>query len=176
MRGGCATPDRTKLSGDVESRAERLESLSHLSCGSFSIGLNGLVYNDGTSALSVVGDFTLGDAGFVYNGVSSTDAATLTVNVLQPLRIAFQSPLSDDNVANDINTDADVGNVFADTKIRLDHLRYGIGAGVRYVSPVGPIRFDVGYKLNRRIWYYDEQGKAFFERPFAYSLTLGYAF
>jgi len=38
--------------------------------------------------------------------------ATITVNVLQPLRIVFRQPLSDDNVANDINTDADVANVF----------------------------------------------------------------
>src|SRR5262249_47691059 len=48
--------------------------------GSFSIGANGFVYNDGTSTLKVLdGDFTLGDAGFVYNGLSSFAAATLSV-------------------------------------------------------------------------------------------------
>ncbi|HEX9084521.1 MAG TPA: outer membrane protein assembly factor BamA, partial [Gemmatimonadaceae bacterium] len=41
----------------------------------------------------------------------------------------------------------DAGNVFADTAIRFGDLRYGVGTGVRYLSPVGPIRFDVGYKL-----------------------------
>ena len=38
--------------------------------------------------------------------------AQLTVNVLQPLHIVFDSPLADDNVANDITTDADAANVF----------------------------------------------------------------
>src|SRR5207244_1998711 len=57
---------------------------------------------------------------FGANSVSctATDAAgnqsttTLTVNVIEPLRIAFLSPLADDNVADDINTDADATNVF----------------------------------------------------------------
>jgi outer membrane protein assembly complex protein YaeT len=71
---------------------------------------------------------------------------------------------------------ADAGNVFADTRIRFDKMRIGIGSGVRYVSPVGPIRFDVGYKLNRRILRFDEEGKAVYEKPFAWVLTLGYAF
>lgn len=71
---------------------------------------------------------------------------------------------------------ADAGNVFADTRVRLDKLRYGVGAGLRYISPVGPIRLDVGYKLNRRILRFDADGKAVYEQPFAYTLTLGYAF
>jgi hypothetical protein len=37
---------------------------------------------------------------------------TITVNVIQPLRIAFLAPLADDNVADDIASDADVANVF----------------------------------------------------------------
>ncbi len=39
----------------------------------------GFAYNVGTSTLSVTGDFSLGNDGFLYNGDSSTDAATLTV-------------------------------------------------------------------------------------------------
>jgi hypothetical protein len=38
--------------------------------------------------------------------------ATITVNVLQPLRLAFQPPLEDDNVPDDIRTDADATNLF----------------------------------------------------------------
>ena len=71
---------------------------------------------------------------------------------------------------------ADVGNVFADTKVNFDNLRYGFGSGLRYVSPVGPIRFDIGYKLHRRIQYFDDGGNPVYERPFAYIVTLGYAF
>ena len=29
-----------------------------------------------------------------------------------------------------------------------DDLRYAVGAGLRYATPVGPIRFDWGYQLN----------------------------
>jgi hypothetical protein len=38
--------------------------------------------------------------------------ASLMVNVLQPLHVMFQPPLADDNVADNIDTDADIANVF----------------------------------------------------------------
>jgi outer membrane protein assembly complex protein YaeT len=60
----------------------------------------------------------------------------------------------------------DIGNVFPHTVIHFDDLRYGVGTGIRYLSPVGPLRFDVGYKINRRSY----------EKPFAFFITLGYAF
>jgi outer membrane protein assembly complex protein YaeT len=60
----------------------------------------------------------------------------------------------------------DVGNVFGTSTIHFDDLRYGVGTGVRYLSPVGPVRFDVGFPLMRRSY----------EKSFSYSLTLGYAF
>jgi outer membrane protein assembly complex protein YaeT len=43
----------------------------------------------------------------------------------------------------------DAGNVWADgwTIVPAD-LRYAIGAGLRYRTPIGPIRFDLGYQLN----------------------------
>jgi outer membrane protein insertion porin family len=45
----------------------------------------------------------------------------------------------------------DTGNVFARTSsIDLGELRSALGFGVRYRSPVGPIRVDVGFKVNRR--------------------------
>jgi len=46
------------------------------------------------------------------DGSGNRTTATIKVTVLQPLRLAFQEPLSDDNVADDINTDADATNVF----------------------------------------------------------------
>jgi outer membrane translocation and assembly module TamA len=45
----------------------------------------------------------------------------------------------------------DAGNVFARTsRIDLGQLRSAVGFGVRYKSPVGPIRFDLGFKLHRK--------------------------
>ena len=44
----------------------------------------------------------------------------------------------------------DAGNVFARTSdIRLTELRGAVGFGVRYKSPIGPIRVDLGFKLHR---------------------------
>ncbi len=61
----------------------------------------------------------------------------------------------------------DTGNVFADASdIDLGLLRTAIGFGVRYKSPVGPIRFDMGFKVN------PQPG----ERPSAWFITFGQAF
>jgi len=43
----------------------------------------------------------------------------------------------------------DTGNVWAESwHIRLADLRYAVGAGVRYQTPIGPLRLDWGYQLN----------------------------
>jgi outer membrane protein assembly complex protein YaeT len=60
----------------------------------------------------------------------------------------------------------DIGNTYATQAIHLNDLKYGVGAGVRYISPLGPIRFDIGYKLRRESY----------EKRLAYFITLGYAF
>jgi outer membrane protein insertion porin family len=61
---------------------------------------------------------------------------------------------------------ADAGNVWADDTIRFNSLRYGVGVGIRYFSPVGPLRFDIGMPLDRR----------HYEPSFQYFITLGHAF
>ncbi len=44
----------------------------------------------------------------------------------------------------------DAGNVFARTSdVDLSQLRSTVGFGIRYKSPVGPIRVDIGYKTRR---------------------------
>ena len=43
----------------------------------------------------------------------------------------------------------DAGNVWATSwDIHLNDLRHAVGTGLRYQTPVGPLRFDVGYQLN----------------------------
>jgi outer membrane translocation and assembly module TamA len=43
----------------------------------------------------------------------------------------------------------DAGNVWAKAwSIRLSDLRYAVGPGLRYQTPIGPVRFDIGYQLN----------------------------
>ncbi|RPJ68918.1 MAG: hypothetical protein EHM24_20100, partial [Acidobacteria bacterium] len=43
----------------------------------------------------------------------------------------------------------DAGNVWAGSwDVNLNDLRYSVGPGLRYQTPIGPIRFDFGYQLN----------------------------
>jgi len=62
---------------------------------------------------------------------------------------------------------ADIGNVFAKT-IQFDQLRYGAGVGIRYLSPVGPLRIDVARPFKRYEVYEKD--------AFQYFISLGYAF
>jgi outer membrane protein insertion porin family len=62
----------------------------------------------------------------------------------------------------------DGGNVFdRATEFDLGELRGSAGFGLRYRSPIGPIRFDIGFKLDRR-------GEL--ERPRAFHFSIGQAF
>ena len=45
----------------------------------------------------------------------------------------------------------DFGQVYpASLDYRLEDLRYAVGPGIRYNTPIGPVRFDVGFILDRR--------------------------
>ena len=62
---------------------------------------------------------------------------------------------------------AETGNVYPlVSDLSLDDLRYTAGLGLRYKSAVGPLRFDWGYKLDRRPG----------EKPYHLHFTIGHAF
>lgn len=66
----------------------------------------------------------------------------------------------------------DAGNVFSNVEaIDLTDLRAAVGFGLRYRSPVGPIRVDLGIKLDRRMLPTGQ-----LERPTALHISLGQAF
>jgi outer membrane protein insertion porin family len=60
----------------------------------------------------------------------------------------------------------DAGQVYRSHQIDFDQIKYGAGIGLRYLSPVGPIRIDVARPFQKR-WYDDS---------WQYFVTLGYAF
>lgn len=66
----------------------------------------------------------------------------------------------------------DAGNVFRRAgDIRLAEVRPAAGAGLRYRSPLGPLRFDVGVNLDRRLL-----PTGIRERAVVFHLSLGQAF
>ena len=66
----------------------------------------------------------------------------------------------------------DAGNVFLRaTDLDLGELRAAAGFGIRYQSPVGPIRIDLGFKLDRR-----ELSPGRLERRSVLHISLGQAF
>lgn len=66
----------------------------------------------------------------------------------------------------------DAGNVFLRASdIDLGDLRAAVGFGIRYQSPVGPIRIDLGFKLDRR-----ELSPGRLERRSVLHISLGQAF
>jgi outer membrane protein insertion porin family len=61
----------------------------------------------------------------------------------------------------------DGGNVWVEyPDIQLSDFKYSTGAGIRFNTPVGPLRLDWGYKLNRELG----------ESPSELHFTLGQAF
>jgi outer membrane protein insertion porin family len=66
----------------------------------------------------------------------------------------------------------DAGNVFARAgDIQMTELRPAAGLGVRYRSPLGPLRFDLGFNLDRRMLPNGVR-----ERGTVFHLSLGQAF
>ncbi len=45
---------------------------------------------------------------------------------------------------------SDAGNVWSDQQINIKDMRASYGAGIRYGTPIGPLRIDYGQKIHRR--------------------------
>jgi len=97
--------------------------------------------------------------GFVTDGVLPEGGqAVLTGSV--ELRIGILGRLS-------FATFSDIGNVYPTVSdLSLDDLRYTAGVGLRYRTPVGPLRVDWAHKLDRRSG----------EPAYRFHVTVGHAF
>jgi outer membrane translocation and assembly module TamA len=66
----------------------------------------------------------------------------------------------------------DAGNVFSHASdLDLSRIRPTAGVGLRYRSPIGPLRLDVGFKLNR-----EPLTNGQLEDPLAWYVSFGQAF
>lgn len=103
-------------------------------------------------------------ADYDKDGKRLTPILPLGGNSLALMNVEYRFPIFGDTVGGAVF--ADIGNVFAGSQIDFDNLRYGAGFGIRYLSPVGPLRIDIAAPFQRR-WYEDR---------FQYFFTFGYAF
>ena len=66
----------------------------------------------------------------------------------------------------------DAGNVFSRVaNLDLSRIKATTGFGVRYKSPIGPLRIDLGFKLDPRV-----QADGTKERGYAFHVSVGQAF
>lgn len=99
----------------------------------------------------------IGDVTFAAASVDTTDSGTITAAVqpedvggLAKLVSNLELRLPFPGLGRSWQTAAflDAGYVYNDDFFDLADLRYGTGLGVRYQTPIGYIRLDVGFKLN----------------------------
>jgi len=80
-------------------------------------------------------------------GETAIDGAELGGNGLLLMNLDYRFP-----IAGELEGTVffDTGNVWGDWRdIDIDEMRHGAGVGVRYLSPIGPLRVEVGWKLDR---------------------------
>lgn len=120
-------------------------------------------FSGGATTVRGFGLDRLGAAGVIDSaGFSRGGDALLVLNA--ELRVDVRGGLS---VAGFL----DAGNVFARPRdVRVNDIRPTAGFGLRYKSPVGPLRFDIGFNLDRR------RVAGRLEDTREYHLTLGQAF
>jgi len=80
-------------------------------------------------------------------GESATDRVSFGGNGLVLLNLDYRFPISG---ALEGTLFYDTGNIWGDWRdMDFDEFRHGAGAGIRYMSPIGPLRVEVGWKLDR---------------------------
>lgn len=115
------------------------------------IPINSRFYAGGRSTVRGYQELSLGPRG-ADGAVIGGDALTIASLELQYRALENLS----------LSTFIDSGTVFRrDRSMSSDDLRYSVGVGVRFLSPVGPIGFDLGYPLER------EPGESEFRAHFA---------
>lgn len=157
----------TRLAADGSTRVETVEDLpanrrffagGDTTVRGFSLDRLGDFFgpDDPRNTISQSGFPTGGNGVVIFNG-------ELRVSVLGPLQaVAF----------------VDAGNVVKNaSNLNLFELRPAAGGGVRYRSPVGPIRIDLGFNLDRRDLPPDPaSGATRRERGLVWHISLGQAF
>jgi outer membrane protein assembly complex protein YaeT len=94
-------------------------------------------------------------------------------NVMTIANFEYRTPLGIIPIKNvDGAVFYDTGNVFPSiSQVHLGDFTHSAGFGLRYLTPLGPVRVDIGFNLNRRI---NENGQL--ERAYAVHFTLGNPF
>lgn len=91
--------------------------------------------------------------GFKFGGAGPVDAATgdiVGANKMLVFNAEYTFPLVQEAKIKGVFF-FDAGKGFDDNEhLSLNHLRYSTGGGIRWISPVGPLRLEWGYNLNRR--------------------------
>jgi outer membrane translocation and assembly module TamA len=122
------------------------------------------VQQDGTTTTDVIRDlpaserfFAGGDTtirGYALDSVGapntiSSEGFPIGGSALVILNVELRTPVWRDVGAAFF---VDGGNVFARvSEFSVGDLRGGTGFGLRYRSPIGPIRIDLGFKMDRRV-------------------------
>lgn len=89
----------------------------------------------------------LGIVGETIQREMDGDLLPLGGNALALLNVDYRFPIAG---AFGGTLFVDGGNVWADFEdVTLEELKWGAGVGGRYLSPIGPVRLDVGWKLDR---------------------------
>jgi outer membrane protein insertion porin family len=80
---------------------------------------------------------------------SNDDPLGGNIKVVGNAELLFPAPFDIDPNTFRLSAFLDAGNVFSGTKdLAIDNIRYSVGIGAKWLSPVGPLTFSLGKPLN----------------------------